>query len=156
MFMLYIWLAIVCVGLIVEAINAGTLITIWFSVGAFIPLIMSFWGITTPSYITVQVIIFGLVTVLSLVFLRKIAKKFLFKNSKDKTNLDLYIGKKFTITAKYGNVTYIKFNGIEYSAYLENDDEINDLEIGDKVEIIRFEGNKAIVKKEKTKNAKEG
>ena len=69
------------------------------------------------------------------------------KNSKGKTNLELYIGKKFTISNKYGNVTYIKFNGIEYSAILENDDEINDLQIGDKVEIIRFEGNKAIVKK---------
>ena len=69
------------------------------------------------------------------------------KNSKGKTNLELYIGKKFTISNKYGNVTYIKFNGIEYSAILENDDEINDLQIGDKVEIIRFEGNKAIVNK---------
>ena len=147
MFMLYVWLAVVCVGLVIEAINAGTLITIWFSVGAVVPLIMSFWGITTPSYITVQVVIFGLVTTLCLIFLRKIAKKYLFKNSKDKTNLDLYVGKKFTISAKYGNVTYIKFNGIEYSAYLENDDEVNDLEIGDKVEIVRFEGNKAIVKK---------
>jgi len=155
MFMLYIWLAVVCIGLVIEAINAGTLITVWFSVGAIIPLIMSFWGITTPAYITVQVVIFGLVTTLSLIYLRKIAKKFLFKNSKDKTNLDLYVGKKYTISAKYGNVTYIKFNGIEYSAFLENDDEINDLEIGDKVEIIRFEGNKAIVKRANAKKSKE-
>lgn len=145
--MLYIWLGIVCVGLLIEAVNAGTLITIWFAVGAIIPLIMSFWGISTPGYITAQVIIFGLVTALSLIFLRRVAKKWLFKNSKDKTNLDLYVGKKFTIINKYENVTYIKFNGIEYSAFLEHDDEVNDLQIGDKVEIIRFEGNKAIVKK---------
>ena len=147
MFMLYIWLAVLCVGLLIEAVNAGTLITIWFSAGAVVPLIMSFWGITTPAYITAQVIIFGVVTTLCLVFLRRIAKKFLFKNSKGKTNLDLYVGKKYTITNKYENFTYIKFNGIEYSVMLENDDEINDLQLGDKVEIIRFEGNKAIVKK---------
>lgn len=147
MYMMYVWLAVLCVGLVVESINAGTLITIWFSVGAVVPLIMSFWGITTSGYITTQVIVFGVVTTLCLVFLRKIAKKLLYKNSKDKTNLDLYIGKKYTITNKYGNVTYIKFNGIEYSAILENDDEVNDLEMNDKVEIIRFEGNKAIVKK---------
>lgn len=147
MYMLYIWLAVLCVGLLIEALNAGTLITIWFSAGAVIPLIMSFWGITSPAYITVQVIVFGIVTTLCLVYLRKIAKKVLFKNSKDKTNLDMYIGKKFTISNKYENVTYIKFNGIEYSAVLENDDEINDLELGDKVEIIRFQGNKAIVRK---------
>lgn len=147
MYMLYIWLAVLCVGLLIESLNAGTLITIWFSAGAVVPLIMSFWGITTPAYITAQVIIFGVVTTLCLVFLRNIAKKTLFKNSKDKTNLDLYVGKKYTISNKYNNITYIKFNGIEYSAVLENDDEVNDLELGDKVEIIRFAGNKAIVKK---------
>ena len=147
MYMLYIWLTVLCVGLLVEALQAGTLVSIWVSVGAIIPLVMSCWGITNPAYITIQVVIFGLVTTLCLVFLRKIAKKWLLKNSKGKTNLELYIGKKFTISNKYGNVTYIKFNGIEYSAILENDDEINDLQIGDKVEIIRFEGNKAIVNK---------
>lgn len=147
MYMLYIWLAVLCVGLLIEALNAGTLITIWFSAGAVIPLIMSFWGIETPVYITIQVVIFGLVTALCLIFLRRVAKKVLFKNDKDKTNLDLYIGKKYTITAKYGNMTYIKFNGIEYNAIIERDDEVNDLEIGDKVQIVRFEGNKAIVKK---------
>ncbi len=147
MYMLYIWLTVLCVGLLIESLNAGTLITIWFSAGAVVPLIMSFWGITSPAYITAQVIIFGVVTSLCLVFLRKIAKKTLFKNSKDKTNLDLYVGKKYTISNKYNNVTYIKFNGIEYSAVLENDDEVNDLKLGDMVEIIRFQGNKAIVKK---------
>ncbi|MBQ9795463.1 MAG: NfeD family protein [Clostridia bacterium] len=146
MYMLYIWLGILCIGLLIESLNAGTLVTIWFSAGAIIPLIMSCWGITNPVYITIQIVIFGIVTSLCMIFLRKIAKKMLFKNSKDKTNLDLYVGKKYTITNKYGNVTYIKFNGIEYSAYLENDDEINDLEVGNQVEIIRFEGNKAIVK----------
>ena len=146
MYMLYIWLGILCVGLLVEALNAGTLITIWFSVGAIIPLVMSCWGITSPAYITIEIVIFGIVTALCMIFLRKIAKKVLFKNVKDKTNLDLYIGKKYTIINKYNNITYIKFNGIEYSAYLEGDDEINDLEIGDKIEILRFEGNKAIVK----------
>ena len=120
--MLYIWLSILCVGLIVEAINAGTLVSIWFSAGAVIPMIMSFWGITHPAYIALQVIIFGVVTVLCLVLVRKRTKKLLYKNSR-------------------------KTNGIEYSAILENDDEVNDLQLGDKVTILRFEGNKAIVKK---------
>lgn len=147
MYMLYIWLAVLCLGLLMEAINTGNLVSVWFSFGAVIPLIMSFWGITSSTYITIQVVIFGVVTLLNLVFLRKIAKKLLFRSNKGKTNLDLYVGKKYTITNKYGNMTYIKFNGIEYSVTLENDDEVNDLELGDKVEIIRFEGNGAIVKK---------
>lgn len=146
MYMIYIWLAVLCVGLLIEAVNAGTLVTIWFSAGAIIPLIMSFWGITTPLYITVQVIVFGVVTSLCLIFLRGIAKKVLFRKGKDKTNLDLYIGRKYTILRKVGNFTYIKFNGIEYSTYLDGDDEVNDLEVGDKVQIVNFEGNKAMVK----------
>ena len=147
MYMLYIWLGILCLGLLVEALNAGTLVTIWFSAGAVIPLIMSCFGITNPIFIIAEVLVFGVVTALCLIFLRNIAKKVLFKNTKDKTNLDIQIGKKYIIHNKYNNVTYIKFNGIEYAAYLLGDDEINDLEIGDKVEIVKFEGNKAIVKK---------
>ena len=80
MYMLYIWLAVLCLGLLIEAVSAGTLVSVWFSAGAVIPLIMSFWGVTDPWYITVQIIIFGLVTSLSLIFLRKIAKKLLYKN----------------------------------------------------------------------------
>ena len=147
MYMIYLWLAIVCVGLLIESLNSGTLITIWFSAGATIPLIMSFWQITTPLYITIQVVIFGVVTALCLIFLRGIAKKVLFRNSKDKTNLDMYIGKRYTISAKYGKVAYIKFNGIEYSVFDEEDNEESSFKLGDKIEIIRFEGNKAIVKK---------
>ena len=149
MYMLYIWLAVLCVGLLVESLNAGNLVTIWFSAGAVVPMIMSFWGKTSVGFIAAEIIIFGVVTALCMIFLRRISKKVLFRNTDDKTNLDLYIGKKFTISNKYNNVTYIKFNGIEYSAYLENDDEINDLEMGDRVEILRFKGNKAVVKKVK-------
>lgn len=154
MYMLYIWLGILCLGLLVESINAGTLVSIWFSAGAVIPLVMSFFNINTPLYITLQIVIFGIVTILCLVFLRKICKKVLYKNAQEKTNLDLYVGKKYTISAKYGNATYIKFNGVEYSAILDGDDEINDLNLGDKVEIIRFQGNKAIVKMVENKEGK--
>ncbi len=147
MYMMYIWLAVLCIGLIVEAIDTGNLVSIWFSVGAIVPFVMSFWKISTPIYIIIQFIVFGVVTSLCLIFLRKLTKKLLFKGTKEKTNLDMYVGKKFSISNKYGNKTYIKFNGIEYSAILENDDNVNDLEIGDKVEIIRFEGNGAVVKK---------
>ena len=147
MYMIYVWLAVLCVGLFIESLNAGTLVTIWFSAGALIPLIMSFWGITNPSYITVQVIIFGVVTALCLIFLRNITKRVLFKNNKTKTNLDMYVGKKYTITNKYNNVAYIKFNGIEYSVVDISNEEANEFELGNKVEIVRFEGNKAVVKK---------
>lgn len=145
--MIYIWLTIVCVSLLIEAINAGTLVTIWFAAGAAIPLVMSLFNIEAAWYVCLQLVIFGVVSSLCLIFLRKISKKVLFRNSKDKTNLDLYIGRKYTIINKINNFTYIKLNGVEYSAVMEGDDEVNDLMLGDKVKVLRFAGNKAIVEK---------
>ena len=83
MFMLYIWLAVIASGLLLEAVEAGTLVTIWFSVGAIIPFIMSFFGITETWYLVLQIVIFGIVTVLCLIFLRKITKRTLFKNNQE-------------------------------------------------------------------------
>jgi membrane protein implicated in regulation of membrane protease activity len=143
--MVYIWLAVFTVCLLFEALNAGTLVSIWFSAGAVIPLIMSFWGVTNPICITAEILIFGIVTTLCLVFIRKIAKRWLLMNDNEKTNLDLYVGNKYEVTNSYGNVAYIKINGIEYSVALEEKNK--DLKVGDKVEIVKFEGNKAIVKK---------
>ena len=141
--MLYVWLAVFCLGLIIEAIEAGTLVSIWFSVGAVIPLFMSFWRINSVFYICLQFIIFGIVTICSLVFMRKIAKKALFKNSTEKTNLDSYIDKKFSIIEVIDDVAYIKIGSVSYAVY-DEDDKLN---IGDQVILKEFKGNKAVVEK---------
>ena len=142
--MMYVWIAIICIGLVVELLDAGTLVSVWVSVGAVIPLIMSFWQIDKAWYITLQVVIFGIVTVLCLVFLRKICKKLLFKNTNEKTNLDVFVGKKLKIKAVENNVMFVKINDIEYRAISEVEDEI--FEIGTEVKVVKFSGNKVIVK----------
>ena len=144
--MTFVWLGVICASLIVEAVNAGTLVSIWFSAGAVVPLGMSFVDNSSTVYIVSQILVFGVVTALCIVFLRKIAIKYLYNNKDSKTNLDLVVGKKVKISKKYENIPYVKFNGIEYSV-LEENEEI--LEIEDSVEIIKFEGNKIIVKKVK-------
>ena len=146
MYMVYIWVSIIAAGLLLEAVEAGSLVTIWFSVGAIIPLIMSFFGITTAWYIVVEVIVFGFITVLSLVFLRKIAKRTLLKNSKEKTNMEIYIGKKFKISRidEDNDIFYIKLNGVEYRVVSENEE---NFALGDQVELLSISGNKVIVKK---------
>ncbi len=143
MYMLYIWLAVICVGLLVEVLEAGTLVSIWFSLGAVIPFFMSFYRVDSAWYIALQVGIFGVVTLLSLIFLRKVAKKTLFKNSKEKTNLDAIVGKKLKIVSQVEDVFYAKLNGIEYRVVCEEN-----LQVGEKVEVVKLEGNKLIVKKE--------
>lgn len=144
MYMIYIWLAIIAAGLLLEAVEAGTLVTIWFSVGAVVPLIMSFFGINEVWYIILQAIIFGIVTILCLVFLRKIARKTLLKNSKETTNLDIFIGKRFKISRVDDELKYIKLNGVEFRVV---DDDGEEMKLGDLVEVLKVRGNKIVVNK---------
>ena len=99
------------------------------------------------SYVCLQFVIFGLVTVLSLIFIRKFAKKALFKNVTEKTNLDSYIEKKFKVVEFVEDMAYIKINGISYAV----SDEDEKLKLGDWVIIKEFKGNKAVVEKQKEK-----
>lgn len=149
MYMLYIWLAVLIIGLIVELIVEGSLVSVWFSVGALVPLFMSFSKNSSVSFIIAEILIFGIVTALCLIFLRRIALRLFFRNNNEKTNLDLYIGKVYKVDAVNEDKTQaiIKLNGILYVAIGEKEEKF---EVLDKVEVIKFRGNKAIVtKKEK-------
>lgn len=147
MVMLYIWLSIFALGLIIELIVEGSLISIWFSVGAFIPMLMSISGNMSTVMICAQVAVFGVISAVCLIFLRKITKKFLFKNSKEKTNMDLYADKQVKINKikNDGTVGVFKLNGIEYEAVFEDETQV--FSENEQVKIIKFKGNKAIVAK---------
>ncbi len=143
-YMLYIWLAVLAFCIIIELIDAGTLVSVWFSVGAVIPLLMSFWRTNNPWYITAQIIVFGVVSALCLIFLRKIAIKVFYKGEKDDIGVNGLIGKKYKIKRIENGVAYIKINDVEYRA--ETNDE-QELAVNEEVETVKFEGNKIVVKK---------
>ena len=145
MTMFYIWLAIMCIALVVELIDTGTLVSIWVSVGAIGPLIMSLFKITAMWYITLQVVVFGVVTALCIIFLRKLCKKLIFKNNNEKTNLDLLIGKQVKVKEIENGKPLVKVNDIIYSAIAEVENET--FEENEAVEIVKFSGNKVIIKK---------
>lgn len=151
MYMLWIWLAVIVVALIIELIDAGTLVSAWFSVGAVIPFFMSLWRTNNPVYISAQVVVFGVVTTLCLVFLRKLALKYLYKGKQERTNLDNVVGKKLKVLRVDEDKTraVVKINGIEYTATTEKEEVT--FEINDEVEVVKFEGNKVIVKKVENK-----
>lgn len=150
MYMLYIWLAVIVIGVIIEMLDAASLVTIWFSVGAIVPFAMSFYRTDNPYYIGAQIIMFGVVTLLSLIFLRKLAKDKLFKNMNEKTNLDLHLGKKLKVleVVDDGNMARVKLNDVTYNAIDEDNKIFVENEI---VEVVRFQGNKIVVKKLKEK-----
>lgn len=145
MYMAYIWLAVICVGLVVEFLDAGTLVSVWISVGAIIPLIMGLFKITAVWYITLQVVIFGVVTALCIIFLRKLCKRLIFKNTSEKTNMDTFVGKKVKIQKIEDGKILVKFNDVLYSAIPEFDSE--DFNEGETVRVVKFAGNKVVIHK---------
>ena len=145
MYMIWIWLAVIAIAVVVELIDAGTLVSIWCAVGAVIPFFMSFWRTNNAIYITAQVIVFGIVTALCLIFLRKLALKVLYKNSQEKTNLDTFVNKRVKIlnVSEDNTKATVKINGVEYTAVGEDDEQT--FTPGQEVYVKRFSGNKVIV-----------
>ena len=139
---LYIWLGVVAVTLVVEFLTLD-LVSIWISLGAFIAMILAGCGVRFE----IQIIVAIVVSVASLLGLRKLTMKFLNKNT-EKTNIDLVIGTKTKLLSPItkDEMGTIKVNGIVYSAKTEDQQEIKE---GEQVELVRMEGNKFIVKKEK-------
>lgn len=141
--MFWVWLTVIIVAIIIEVVTLE-LVSIWFSFGAIIPLILSaFKGIA----IEIQVIVFIVVSGLLIVLLRKYAQKLLLKNSNSKTNLDTLKGKVYRLIkdTDFENSGEIKVNDIIWTAVSEDGSLIK---AGQLVKIVEIEGNKLIVCKE--------
>lgn len=140
--MLYIWLALIIVFAITEAATAG-LTTIWFSLGALASLLLVIFGVKN---VTVQIVVFVLVSLIALIATRPLVKKYIDRKTQP-TNADRCIGQYAFVTEKIDNVLAtgaIKLNGIEWSARSEDADII---EIGEKIKIISIDGVKVIVQR---------
>lgn len=111
---LYIWLALMVVFLITEAVCAIHLVSIWFAAGAFAAMIAAALG----ARLWLQVTLFLLVSGALLALLWPMVKKFLRPNLK-KTNLDSIIGTSGLVTATIDNLSatgQVKLNGMEWTA----------------------------------------
>lgn len=82
-----IWLAVIIVSVVFEAVTVD-LVSIWFGLGAAVALLLNLFNVN----IAVQIAVFVIVTVVSLVVTRPLAKKYL-KTNVVATNADRYIGK---------------------------------------------------------------
>ncbi len=139
---LYIWLSATVVTLILEFITFD-LVSVWFSIGCFIAMILAACKVGYE----IQIVVMVVVSLSCVLGLRKIALKWLSKDN-EKTNLDLVIGKKVKLLTKItqDEMGTVKLNGVTYSAKTSNEEEI---EANEYVIIEKIEGNKLIVKKEK-------
>ena len=138
---IWIWTAVVGLSLIVEFITTE-LVSIWFAAAGLVSLIMAALG---ANYIW-QIVIFIVLSAGLLLGVRKFAKAQLTKHT-EKTNTDALIGTTHTLITDIGSeqVGVIKLNGVEWNCTTEDGSSIP---AGEKVVIVKVQGNKFIVKKE--------
>ena len=96
--MIVIWAVLIVVFLVVEAATAG-LASLWFAVGAIVALVVAFFH----GALWLQITLFAVVSVITLVLTRPLAKKFVNGRTKA-TNADRVIGQTASITEKIDNV----------------------------------------------------
>lgn len=136
-----IWLIVFVVFAALELVSLG-LTCIWFAIGALAGCVTS---LITDNWI-IQAVVFILVTVLVLVFLRPFAVKHL--NSKaEKTNVESMEGKTGKVLVEIDNINatgLIIVDGMEWTARSVDGDVIAKDEL---VKVVSVEGVKAMVKR---------
>ncbi len=140
MYELITWLALVIVFAVIEMMTVG-FVSICFSVGALAALIAT----ALNTNIQMQIIIFVVISMLSIIFLRPFVKKFIVK-SDTKTNVDSLVGAEGIVTLAINNnedVGQIRVQGAIWTARSKMNEEIA---VGTKVRVLQIQGVKAIVK----------
>lgn len=97
-FLPYVWIGLMIILAVVE-FSTSNLVTIWFVVGALATAVVSFF---VPSF-AVQLIVFVLVSFISLIATRPLMKK-IKKTKFEPTNADRNIGKIAVVTQEINNV----------------------------------------------------
>ena len=141
MMMELIWMGLLLVFGIGEALTVG-LTSIWFAAGSLAALIASLAG----GNMALQIILFFLVSALSLAAFRPIAQKYIY-NKVEATNVDSIIGREVLVTEKISNLQSagaVNVGGLTWSARSADNSEIL---VGTLVRILRVEGVKVFVEK---------
>ena len=137
-----ILLALFVIMLVIEGAGPG-LVSIWFSFGALIALLVSFipgvaWWI--------ELIVFIVVSVATLLALRPVVRRF-YKRNNIRTNVDSFVGKRGYVIE---DITFlkpgaIKIGDVSWTAIpVDNNQKILENEV---IEVVAINGNKLVVKK---------
>ena len=137
--MFYLWLGIVLVLGVVEAMTAN-LVCIWFILSGLVSLVLSFY---VDNFI-IELLVFILLGIILLVLTKKKLEEKLVR--KEKTNFDRIIGMKGIVTEEIDELVVgeVKVDGKKWSAI--SDDKI---EVGECVRILNIKGVKLEVERVK-------
>lgn len=135
------WLAATVILGITEAVTV-TLTSIWFALGAVAAMIVALFG--GPLWL--QILLFAIVSLASLLALRPLAKTKLGGSVKTATNADRIIGREAVVTEQIDNVAgagAVSVGGIIWTARSDSNAPIP---AGSRVTILRIEGVKVFVR----------
>lgn len=135
--MSFIWLAIIILLIIVEAMSVN-LTTIWFVVSGLVALLLSF---LVGNFI-IEFAVFTILGLILLITTRPILTKML-KQHKESTNLDRVIGMKGIVTEEIKKLSTgeVKVDGKRWTAYADNK-----ISVQSTVEVLEINGVKLKVK----------
>ena len=136
----YIWLIVLAATILVELLTVGNLVFIWFGFGAIGAWITQLLGFNWQ----VQVVIFSIITLISLFLVRPIAQKYL-RGEVVSTNMDRIIGAQFRLdNALQKDVWYQQQVGPNLWSIIE----VNRQRLSKDtlVEVIAIEGVKLVVR----------
>ena len=141
---MFYWILAIIIFLILEVATVN-LVTIFFAVGAVFGLLTS---IFTDS-ITIQFLVFFLVSILALIATRPLVKKYL-QPKFVKTNYDQVLGKVGVVTSIITPLELgeVKVDGKKWAAKANKIADGENIQVGEKVKILRIEGVKLIVERE--------
>lgn len=131
--MSFIWMVIFLILIFLELITIN-MVSIWFAIGALASFIISFW----VSNVTIQITMFMVVSIISLLLTKKFVKK-VRGGKMEPTNLDRVIGKIGIVTEEITKLEpgEVKVDGKKWSAI-----STKKIKVGSKVEILSIDGVK--------------
>jgi membrane protein implicated in regulation of membrane protease activity len=135
------WLIAMVVLLIVEGLAPG-LVSIWFALGALAALISALLG--APVWL--QIVWFLLVSIVTLALTRPLARKYV-NGRIVATNADMLVGRECVVTERIDNVLgtgAVTVGGKIWTARMADPE--GKAETGERMEVLRIEGVKLIVK----------
>lgn len=137
--MIVVWIAVMILLLVGEAMTVG-LTFLWFAIGAAGGLIAAAMGAGTLT----QLLVFLLVSALSLVLVRPFAKRFL-NTRVSPTNADRVIGKTAVVTESIDNVAGVGQINVAGQIWSARSEYNTVLPANTQVRILRIEGVKVFV-----------
>ena len=135
-----IWLALMAIFLIVEAVCAIHLVSIWFAAGSLVAAVAALLN----ASVWLQVLLFLVVSCVILALMWPFVKKFL-NPGLQKTNIDSIIGSEGLVTAGIDNLSargQVKLGGMEWTARSTSGEPIP---AGTRIRVDRIEGVKVFV-----------